>query len=130
MVIWITGKADAGKTTLAYEIHQALPVASIVLDGDEIRDIIESDFSDVGRKKNILTIAKLAALYEKQNLVPIVALVSPKKEWRDEARKLFKKSRLIYVQGGMLWEDTQYEQPDVNEADVIYNWRNVTLEHL
>ena len=122
MVIWITGKANAGKTTLAYKIHKLLPTSSIILDGDEIREIIKSDFTDEGRKNNILTIAKLAALSEKQGLIAIVALVSPKKEWRDEARSLFKNSILIHVKGGKLWENTIYEQPDIEEADITYSW--------
>jgi len=120
MVIWITGKANAGKTTLAYKLHNLLLPPSLVLDGDEIRKIIKSNFTDEGRRQNILTIAKLASLFEDQGLIVIVALISPKKEWRDEARKMFKESYLIYVEGGTLWKNTTYDEPDLEEADKIY----------
>ena len=121
MVIWITGKANAGKTTLAYKIHKFFSTSSIIFDGDEIREIIKSDFTDEGRHNNIMTIAKLAALSEKQGLIAIVALISPKKEWRDEARFLFKESRLIYIEGGELWENTTYDIPSKEETSITYN---------
>jgi len=122
MVIWITGKKGAGKTTLAYEIKAGLNKA-VVLDGDEIRAIYPADFSDEGRKNNITRIGQLAGLIEMQGFTAICALVSPKKEWRDEARSYAQKSELIYVEGGTLWPGTTYETPDANETDMIYNWR-------
>ena len=122
MVIWVTGKKGAGKTTLAYEIKSGLDKA-VVLDGDEIRAIYPADFSDEGRKNNITRIGQLAGLIERQGYTVICALVSPKKEWRDEARSHAQKSYLIYVEGGTLWPGTTYETPDDKEADVVYDWR-------
>jgi len=123
MVFWITGKANAGKTTLAYRLQKELSVPSVILDGDEFRGMIDFGFTDDGRHKNILTIAKLASLIEKQGFIVIISLISPKREWRNEARSLFEESILIYVEGGKLWKGTTYEEPDEDEVDIIYNWR-------
>jgi len=67
--------------------------------------------------------AKIAALLEEQKFIPIVALISPKKKWRNEARELFTTSFLIYVAGGTLWKDTSYEEPANGELVFTYDWR-------
>ena len=114
MVIWVTGKANAGKTTLAKKLNNIIP-NSIILDGDDIRNIIKSGFDDKSRFEHIIRIAKMAAVFENQKLIPIIALVSPIKMWRDEARKLFKESLLYYIPGGDLWAGTKFEIPDEEE---------------
>lgn len=111
MVIWITGKAKAGKTTMAEALQKVMP-GSLILDGDAVRQQFPTTFDDAGRRENILRIAKMAGIAEKQGIPVIVACVSPKKEWREEARKLFRQSILIYVPGGTLWPGTTYEEPD------------------
>jgi hypothetical protein len=65
-----------------------------------------------------MDVAKYAAIAEKQGFIVIIALVSPKKEWRMKARKLFEKSMLIYMPDGHLWEGTEYEIPDHEEMMV------------
>lgn len=122
MVIWITGKKGAGKTSLAYALKRNRKNA-VVLDGDEIRAIYPADYSDRGRWKNIIRIGKLAGLLERQGFTVIVALVSPKGKWRDEARIYCRKSILIYATGGILWSGTTYEEPDdITEPHIKYTW--------
>jgi adenylylsulfate kinase-like enzyme len=87
-----------------------------LLDGDEVRDQFENnEYTDESRLSHILRIASFSAIAERQGLVVIVAMISPKKEWRMMARKLFEKSMLIYMPGGHLWEGTTYEEPDHEE---------------
>jgi hypothetical protein len=62
-----------------------------------------------------MTVANYAAIAEKQGFIVIIALISPKKEWRMKARKKFDKSMLIYLPDGILWEGTEYEIPDHEE---------------
>ena len=86
-----------------------------MLDGDEVRIHFPTGYEDKDREENIMRIAKIAAIAESQGFVVIVALVSPKKIWRMQGRKLLKESMLIYMPGGTLWEGTEYEEPDHEE---------------
>lgn len=119
MVYWITGASSAGKTVYAKRIKKHLEKfgAKVLLyDGDEVRDVDGNvDYSDESREKHIMTIAKFAAIAERQGFVVIIALISPLKEWRMKARKLFDKSILIYLPGGTLWDGSTYEIPDTEE---------------
>lgn len=114
MVIWITGKKGAGKTAVAYKLARAYP-QSLVLDGDEMRQLFPEDFTDIGRANNIGRLAKWAAHLENEGYTAIVACISPRKEWRQAARALFTRSILIYLPGGKLWKGTTYEIPDEEE---------------
>lgn len=118
MVYWITGKASAGKTVYANRLRRQLekygePV--LVLDGDNVRQYFPTGYDDKEREEHIMRIAKIAAIAESQGIVVIVALICPKKEWRMKARKLLNESLLIYLPGGILWEGTEYEEPDSEE---------------
>lgn len=57
ITIWLTGLSGSGKTTLAYSLQKALlnnGIKSVVLDGDEIRQAINSDlnYSNNDREEN------------------------------------------------------------------------------
>jgi len=122
MVIWITGRKGSFKTTTANVLaskYRKEGQAVLILDGDDVRDHFPCGFSDEQRRQNIMRIAHIAAIAEKQNIVVICALISPRKRWRQEARKLFKESKLIYLDGGTLWKGTTYEEPDEEELTII-----------
>ena len=110
MVYWITGRKHSGKTTLAYRLAKQLN--GIVIDGDEVRAVFPSDFTDEGRKQNIMTIAGIAKIFENQNRIAIVACVSPKREWRKEAQGMFNTCIEICLPFGELWKGTEYEEPE------------------
>jgi adenylylsulfate kinase len=115
MVIWITGRAAAGKTTLANKLKQVVN-RPVLIDGDEVRkQQNNSDYSDEGRLNNIIEIASRAKEWESVGYTVIVACVSPTRILRDKARALFKESVLIYVPGGTLWPGTNYEEPTEDE---------------
>ena len=118
MVIWITGRKGSLKTTTANVLaskYRKEGKAVLILDGDNVRDHFPCGFSDRERRNNIMRIAHIAAIAEAQDITVICALISPKKRWRQEARKLFKESRLMYLDGGTLWKGTTYEEPDTEE---------------
>lgn len=115
MVYLITGKSNAGKTTEAYRLAKNLRKHGhcvYVLDADRVRkEFKDKDFTNSGRKNHIMKMAKFAAIAEEQGITVIIACLSPKRKWREEARKHFKQSELIYMKGGKLWKGTKYEEP-------------------
>jgi len=119
MIYWITGKSSSGKTVYSKRLKRQLEefgAKVLLLDGDEVRDKFgDQEYTDEGRLNHIMKVASFASLVEKQGFIVIIALLSPKKEWRMKARKLFKRSMLIYMPGGHLWEGTEYEEPDHEE---------------
>ena len=122
MIYWITGKSSSGKTVYAKRLKrqfEKLGGKVLLLDGDSVREQFSNQsYEDEDREKHIIAIADFAALAERQGFIVIIALVSPKKEWRMKARKKFDKSMLIYMPDGKLWEGTTYEEPDHEEMMV------------
>jgi len=120
MVIWIAGKRSSGKTTYGKRLKdffESLGGKVLILDGDDVRDMTSNkDFSDEAREAHIMSTARFAALAEKQGFIVIICLVSPKKKWRMEARKLFDRSIVIPLPNGELWEGTEYEEVGIEET--------------
>lgn len=114
MVIWITGMGYAGKSTTGQALAKVIP-KSVLLDSYDFRKYFVSDFTDRGRHDNVMRIARVAAILEHQGFVPIICCVAPTKALRNEARRLFHESQIIYVPGGKLWEGTDYDIPDLSE---------------
>lgn len=125
MVILVTGRKDAGKTTYSKRLVQEmldLDIPAVLLDGDEYRrETDNADFSDEGRVRNLMGAAALAAKMESDGAVVVVAFVSPKKEWRDMMRSVWNVSRLVYLPGGTLWPNTTFEIPDDAEFEIRRN---------
>jgi adenylylsulfate kinase len=100
-ILWFTGLSGSGKTTIAKEIIKKLqeeghPV--MLLDGDEIRDIFKNTgFDKESRLKHINDVAKMAVYLQKQGITPIVSLISPYAEARENAKKLSDDFLEIYV---------------------------------
>lgn len=127
MIYWITGKSSSGKTVYAKRLKrqfEKLGAKVLLLDSDAVREQFNdnirdnNNIQDNNRENNIMRIANYATIAEKQGFIVIIAIISPKKEWRMKARKLFDKSMLIYMPGGVIWEGTTYEEPDHEEMMV------------
>jgi adenylyl-sulfate kinase len=89
--VWLTGLPCSGKSTLARALEQRLRSIERqveVLDGDEVRTRLTKGlgFSKADRDENIRRIAYVAKLLTRVRAVAIVAVVSPYREIRDEAR--------------------------------------------
>lgn len=92
MIIWLTGRPCSGKTTLAGSINKFLKARAwrtALLDGDVVRHALwpELTFTVEDRAKNVLRFAWLANLFAQQGIVPIVSVVSPVRQIRDQVRR-------------------------------------------
>lgn len=119
MVVLITGKAGAGKTTYGTRYASELEKRgerTKLLDGDAVRHLCKNaDYSHEGRTKNLQTIAKMASVFEGQGYTVLVSAVSPTKKLREMMRTHWSKHRTVYIPGGRLWPGTSYEMPDESE---------------
>lgn len=92
-VVWLTGLSGSGKTTIARTVEDALKSMNrcvVVLDGDEIRKHLSSDlgFSKRDREINVERVAYLSHILSRSGIITIVALISPFRTSRENARKL------------------------------------------
>lgn len=91
-VIWLTGLSGAGKSTIASGVEQVLFDAGyevMVLDGDRLRTGLNRDlgFGADDRAENVRRVGEVAALLAEAGMIVIVALISPFREGRLEARR-------------------------------------------
>ena len=125
MVILVTGKAGAGKTHYAKALTEELQIDGVdvvMIDADEYRGKTQNkDFSDAGRTKNLVGAAKLAAEFEREGKTVIMAFIAPRRVWRTTMRQYWKVSRIVYIPGGSLWENTVYEKPTDDELQIRRN---------
>jgi adenylylsulfate kinase len=84
-LIYITGLSGSGKTTIAKALQQITP-NSILLDGDEIRNTINSDlgFDKNSKIENIRRNNALIKLLYDQDIIVICAFMASIKEERDK----------------------------------------------
>jgi adenylylsulfate kinase len=92
-VVWVTGLPSSGKSTFATALHDALEghgVPSVVLDSDSVREALvpAPGYGDVERAEFYETLARLAALVAKQNLIVIVPATANRRVFRERAREL------------------------------------------
>jgi adenylylsulfate kinase-like enzyme len=86
LIINITGQAGSGKTTIARELEKIVK-KPIVIDGDELREIFTNkDYSEDGRRKNITNAYNIARFLEAKGFIPIIALISPYQDLREELK--------------------------------------------
>lgn len=102
LVVWFTGLSGAGKSTLCRGLEMELrtlcyPVE--VLDADALRQGLSRDlgFSRADRDENVRRIGGLACFLALQNIIVLVAAISPYREARREARERIGAFLEVYV---------------------------------
>ena len=101
-VLWFTGLSGSGKSTIANEVAKelyALGRHAYVLDGDNLRLGLNKDlgFTKEDRAENVRRVSEVAKLMMDAGLIVIVALVSPFRADRDQARELFADGQFIEI---------------------------------
>lgn len=101
-VVWITGLPSSGKSTLAARVHRSLSGqgrASCVLDGDEVRGALvpRPGYGPQERDDFYATLAHLAALLARQDLIVIVAATAHLRAYRERARALAPRLVEVYM---------------------------------
>lgn len=85
MIIWLTGQPGSGKSTIAQALVKSSIVNPLIIDGDELRTLFKNkNYSLQGREQNIRRAQDLALFLELKGFTPIVALVAPYREIREE----------------------------------------------
>ena len=124
MIYWLTGQHGAGKTTLATWFEASFPNKSMIIDGDDIREIfVNKDYSEEGRRKNIQKAQILAKFLHHKGYTVIVSLVSPFRNQREEFKmEMGENLKEIYVhttneRGREKFHVEGYEPPIENYYD-------------
>lgn len=144
--LWLTGLPSAGKTTIAKELVPRLRAMGRrveLLDGDEVRQGISADlgFDRAARETHAARVTYVAKVLARNDVIPIVALISPYRTSRARARSeigrfvevyvdtplavcetrdvkgLYKKARAGTITG-MTGVDDPYEPPTAAEVTV------------
>ena len=101
-ILWLTGLPAAGKTTIAREIArrlETLGVRAFVLDGDDLRQGLNSDlgFSHAARNESVRRAGHAAKLLLDTGTIAIAALISPFHEQRQRIRELAGDGRFVDI---------------------------------
>lgn len=100
--LWLTGLSGSGKSTIANLVEKNLHAEgrhTYILDGDNIRQGLNRDlgFKESDRVENIRRVAEVAKLMVDAGLIVIVSFISPYREERDMARRLFEEGEFVEV---------------------------------
>jgi len=106
MVIWITGLAGSGKTTLAIALHDLLKPNcphTVLLDGDIIRAAfgVGLGYSEPERVTQIQRIQNLAKALADQELIVVVAALYANKDLLSWNREHLPEYREVYLDASM-----------------------------
>ena len=101
--VWMTGLPGSGKSTLAKLLEAKLREEHgrnvEVLDGDEVRKGLSRDLglSKEDREEHARRVSYVAKVLARNGVVAVVALISPYRRSRDEAREMIGPERFVEV---------------------------------
>jgi len=131
---WFTGQAGAGKTTLANLLKNKLQnkfnkKKFVILDGDEIRDLFRNqDYSKEGRHKNVELVQNVCRFLIKNDIVPIVCMVSPfaeqRKDFCNEVQGIEIFVECSEIRGRENFHIDYYEKPKKMDYEVWLSFNN------
>jgi adenylylsulfate kinase len=126
--IWLTGQPASGKTTLGNLLANHLrnennSVTCFNIDGDDLRDLFQNkDYSKEGRYANIRLGMSISAYLINKGYFPIISLVSPYRELREEFKTKFNVLEVYLhtseIRGRENYFVKEYEKPLHNFIDV------------
>jgi adenylylsulfate kinase len=115
--LWMTGLPGSGKSTLAGELRNVF-VSEYdrnveVLDGDEVRKGLSKDLglSKEDREEHARRVSYLAKVLSRNEVISIVALISPYKISRDRARELIGSDSFVEVYVKASLEECEKRDP-------------------
>ena len=100
--IWFTGLSGSGKSTLSESLKYRLDsyfIPSKIFDGDIVRKGLNRDlsYSQEDRKENIRRIAEVNKLFLEEGFCVINAFISPRTDFRKQAREIIGGSNFIEI---------------------------------
>lgn len=126
--IWLTGQPASGKSTLAKMLIEELKdnnsqMMYFNIDGDDLRDLFQNkDYSKQGREKNIRLGMSIAAYLINKGCIPIVSLVSPYLNLREEFKAKYKVLEVYLhtteIRGRENYFVEDYQAPESNYIDM------------
>ena len=120
--VWLTGLSGAGKSTLAGELEARLVAAgrpAYRLDGDELRTGLCCDlgFDSASRAENVRRAAEAAKLLAAAGTVAVVALISPYRAGRAQARRIHEAIGLPFFE---VWVATPLSECERRDPKGLY----------
>lgn len=140
--LWLTGQPASGKTTLANMLIDYFKINEnnkefFNIDGDDLRDLFQNkDYSKKGRYANIRLGMSIAAYLINKNKTPIISLVSPYRELREEFKEKYKVLEIyLYtteIRGREKYFVKDYEKPLQNfiEIDTTHQSEKESLNEI
>ena len=134
-VIWFTAQPGAGKTVLGERLKEYLSANSpnqkyVIIDGDDVREMFENkDYSIAGRLKNVKFVQDLCRFLIKNQIKPIVSMVSPNLEQRENFKSQFKVLEIFIsckeIRGREHFHVDYYEAPQTNFIAIDSSFKEV-----
>jgi adenylylsulfate kinase-like enzyme len=125
MITWLTGQPGSGKTTLSEYMMLNMGSDVFHIDGDDLRNLYgNTDFSEEGRRKNVLLAQNISEYLHNKGKHVFVSLVSPYKDQREMFKQRIGENFIeIYVhtseiRGKEQYFVSDYQPPTSNFLDL------------
>lgn len=124
-LIWITGLSGAGKTTIAKKIINFLNNQAILIDGDEMRKVLDlssSSYDIDSRKKIAFIYVKMCTMLANQGFLVICSTIS----MYDDVRKYARENNKYYCEIFLNISEKERRKRDPKK---LYEYHNNQIIH-